>query len=205
MRALRKGDNMSEITRVPLQPIAKGSLSKIWIGAALAIALGGAFAYGARYRGLEVQTVKAGTGASPTADDVVLVNYVGHLASGKEFDHGDHVAMPVAGVIPGFSKGLQKMQKGGKYHLVIPAAMGYGAQEQRSQTTGEVMIPANSDLTFDVELLDYKSAAEIERQRQMMQQMQMQMQHGGGMPGGMPGMAPGGDAGGDAGGAPAHP
>jgi hypothetical protein len=33
---------MTEITRVPLQPIAKGSLSKIWLGvAAIALAAGG--------------------------------------------------------------------------------------------------------------------------------------------------------------------
>jgi FKBP-type peptidyl-prolyl cis-trans isomerase FkpA len=93
--------------------------------------------------------------------------------------------MPVEGVIPGFSQGLQKMQRGGKYRIEIPAAMAYGASEQKNQATGEVVIPANSDLVFEVELLDFKNAAEIEQQRQMIQQMQQQMQgapHGG--PGG---------------------
>jgi hypothetical protein len=31
---------MSEITRVPLQPVAKGSLGKLWLGAVVAVALG---------------------------------------------------------------------------------------------------------------------------------------------------------------------
>jgi len=177
---------MSEITRVPLQPVAKGSLPKLWLGVVAAIALGGAVAYGARYQGLEIDTVQAGAGPMPTAADVVLVNYVGHLTNGKEFDRGEKVAMPVEGVIPGFSQGLQKMQRGGKYRLTIPAALAYGANDQKNQSTGEVVIPANSDLVFDVELVDFKSAAELEQQRRMMQQMQQQTGqggHGGAMPG----------------------
>ncbi|MDF8334538.1 FKBP-type peptidyl-prolyl cis-trans isomerase [Novosphingobium cyanobacteriorum] len=190
---------MSEITRVPLQPIAKGSLGKLWLGVVAALALGGAVAYGARYHGLEVETVKAGAGPMPTVADVVLVNYVGHLTNGKEFDRGEKVAMPVEGVIPGFSQGLQKMQRGGKYKLTIPAAMAYGDKEQKNQATGEVVIPANSDLVFEVELVDFKSAAELEQQRRLMQQLQQQMQGRGGKgaPGGavpgmeaMPGMEP---------------
>jgi FKBP-type peptidyl-prolyl cis-trans isomerase FkpA len=189
---------MTEITRVPLQPVAKGALSKLWIGVVLAIALGGAVAVGTRQKGLDVETVKAGSGASPAATDYVLVNYVGHLANGKEFDRGEHVPIPVQGVIPGFSTALQQMQKGGKYHVFIPARLGYGAQEQHNQMTGEVTIPANSDLTFDIELIEFKSAAEVMRQRMLMQQLQ-QMQGGAGgaaAPGGaVPGeAAPGGDA-----------
>lgn len=166
---------MSEITRVPLQPVGKGSLTRIWIGVILALLIGATAAWSTRYQGLVVETLKVGSGPSPTLGDVVLVNYAGHLASGKEFDKGEKVAMPVEGVIPGFSKGLQKMQRGGKYKLIIPAAMAYGAQDQKNPSTGEVVIPANSDLTFDVELLDFKSAAEIEQRRQMLQQLQQQM------------------------------
>jgi len=181
---------MTEITRVPLQPIAKGALGKLWLGVVVAVALGGAVAYETRQKGLEVDTVKAGTGASPTQTDYVLVNYVGHLANGKEFDRGEHVPIPVQGVIPGFSKALQQMQKGGKYHVYIPARLAYGPKEQRNQQTGEVTIPANSDLLFDIDLVDYKSAAEVMRQQMIMQQMQQQMQ---GAAGGAPaGAAPGG-------------
>jgi FKBP-type peptidyl-prolyl cis-trans isomerase FkpA len=184
----KQGVIMTEITRVALQPIARGSLGKLWIGIVLAVALGGAVAYESRQKGLEVDTVKAGAGAAPTASDYVLVNYVGHLANGKEFDRGEHVPIPVQGVIPGFSKALQQMQKGGKYHVFIPARLAYGAQEQRNQMTGEVSIPANSDLVFDIDLIDYKSAADVMRQRMMMQQLQQQMRGGAGA------AAPGGDA-----------
>jgi FKBP-type peptidyl-prolyl cis-trans isomerase FkpA len=187
---------MTEITRVPLAPVAKGALSKLWIGVILAVALGGAVAYGTRQKGLQVDTVTAGKGASPTASDYVLINYVGHLVNGKEFDRGEKMPIPVQGVIPGFSKALQLMQKGGKYHVFIPARLAYGATEKRNETTGEVTIPANSDLVFDIDLLDYKNAQEVMRQRMMMQQLQQQMQGGAGAPGApgasaAPGAAPG--------------
>lgn len=182
---------MSEITRVPLQPVAKGSVGKIWLGVVAAVVLGSGVAYATRYQGIEIETVKAGTGGSPTKADVALINYVGRLASGKEFDRGERAVLPLETVIPGFSEGLSKMQKGGKYVLEIPAEKAYGADEKRNPQTGEVVIPANSDLVFEIELIDYKSAAELEQQRMMLEQMQ-KMQGGAGAggagaaPGGMP-------------------
>jgi FKBP-type peptidyl-prolyl cis-trans isomerase FkpA len=85
-------------------------------------------------------------------------------------------------VIPGFSKALVKMQRGGKYEVEIPAKLAYG-----DKAVGQ--IPANTDLNFQIELLDFKSRAEIEQQQRLMQQLQ-QMQ--GGAPGGVPGGIPGG-------------
>ena len=110
--------------------------------------------------GLGISTVKAGKGAKPTDTDVVLVNYKGRLASdGKEFDAGQRVPFPVSGLVPGFTEGLKQMQKDGSYKLCIPAALGYGAQANER-------IPANSDLVFDVDLIDFKSMAEIEAMQQ---------------------------------------
>ena len=69
---------------------------------------------------------------------------------------------------------------------VVPVAeKGYGAQEQPNPVTGEVVIPANSDLVFVVELKDLKTAEEMQ-QMMMQQQMlqQMMQQQGGAAPGG---------------------
>lgn len=163
---------MTEITRVPLQPIAKGSLSKIWLGvAAIALAAGGV-AYAAMPPAVQVQTLTAGSGDSPTMDDVVLINYKGTLPDGKVFDQANQVPMALGEVVPGFSKALVKMQRGGKYKVEIPSSLAYG-----DKAVGD--IPANTDLTFEIELLDFKSRAEIEQQQRIMQQMQqMQMQQG---------------------------
>ena len=175
---------MTEITRVPLQPVRKGSLVKVWLGVIAALAIAGGVAWAARYRGVEVEQLTAGAGASPTMEDVVLVNYVGRLRDGTEFDKGERVPMSLDQVVPGFAQGITKMKKGGKYRLTIPAEMAYGAEEKRNPQTGQVVIPANSDLVFDVDLVDFKSRAEIMRQQQILQQLQ-QMQ-GGGAPGAPP-------------------
>jgi FKBP-type peptidyl-prolyl cis-trans isomerase FkpA len=173
---------MTEITRVPLQPIAKGALTKLWLAVAAVFLAAAGLAWATLPGSVKVITEKAGTGASPTLEDVVLINYKGMLKDGKVFDEGKQVPNPVAEFVPGFTQAVLKMQRGGKYKVEIPAALGYGEKANGP-------IPANSDLTFEVELLDFKNRAELEAQMQAMQQMQ-QMQQGGG-PGGMPpGMAP---------------
>jgi FKBP-type peptidyl-prolyl cis-trans isomerase FkpA len=156
---------MTEITRVPLQPIARGALGKLWVGmAAVALAAGG-IAWAAMPPAVDVQTLTAGSGPSPTRADVALVNYKGTLPDGKVFDQGQNAVFPLAEVVPGFTKALEQMQRGGKYRVHIPASLAYGDKQ-----AGE--IPPNTDLTFEVELLDFKSRAEIEQQMQMMQMMQ---------------------------------
>ena len=178
-------------TAVPLRPIAKGSLTRLWIGvAAVALAAGGLAWAGQMHveaspaaflsqnahadgvvtteSGLQYKVLSEGTGPSPTTADVALVGYKGTLLDGTVFDENPQAPMPVDGVVPGFSEGLQKMKKGGKYRLWIPPQLGYG-----DQAAGP--IPAGSVLVFDIELHDFKSRAEL-------MQMQQMMQQGGGVP-----------------------
>jgi FKBP-type peptidyl-prolyl cis-trans isomerase FkpA len=177
---------MTEITRVPLLPIAKRSLSKLWIGALVALAAGGGLAWATSLthvkldEGVQVVTLHKGTGGSPAATDIALVNYRGTLPDGTVFDSGQQKPFQVDGVIPGFSLALQKMQKQGRYLVHIPSKMGYGI-------AGTQGIPGNTDLDFEVELLEFRTRAEVMQmmqQQQMMQQMQqMQGQGRGGAPG----------------------
>lgn len=173
---------MTEVTRVPLQPIAEGALTKLWIGIAVVALLAAGIAWAAIPPGVDIDTIQAGEGASPTSDDVALVNYKGMLKDGTVFDEGKQAVFPLSEVVPGFTKALEQMQRGGKYRVEIPSELAYGEQ-------GIGAIPANSDLTFEIELLDFKSRAEIEQQQRMMQQLQ-QMQQQGGVPQGMPAPPP---------------
>lgn len=103
--------------------------------------------------GLQYQSLREGTGPSPTASDFVLVDYEGKLVNGEVFDSTARTGQPavfrVGEVVPGFSEGLQRMRKGGKARFVIPAALGYG-----DKAVGDGAIPANSVLVFEVELRD---------------------------------------------------
>jgi len=169
---------MTEITRVPLQPIAKGAVGKLWLGVVAAIALGGGIAWATIPASVRVETLQAGTGASPTIEDMVLINYKGTLPDGKVFDEQKNAILPLAEVVPGFTKAIVQMQKGGKYKVHIPAKLGYGDKQAGP-------IPPNTDLDFDIELIDFRNRAEIERQQQMMQQLQ-QMGAAPGAPGAAP-------------------
>jgi FKBP-type peptidyl-prolyl cis-trans isomerase FkpA len=100
--------------------------------------------------GLVYKSVKDGTGASPTATDVVRVHYKGTFPDGKEFDssykRGQPAEFPLNRVIKCWTEGVQKMKVGGKAQLVCPPAIAYGER-------GGGPIPPNATLHFEVELL----------------------------------------------------
>jgi len=96
-----------------------------------------------------------GTGATAVAGKSVTVNYVGSLTNGTVFDasknHGTTgftFNLGAGQVIKGWDVGVAGMKEGGKRKLMIPADMAYGSQE-----VGGGLIPANSALIFEVELL----------------------------------------------------
>lgn len=111
--------------------------------------------------GLGIKQLKAGEGGSPLPGDLVMVHYLGYLRSnGEVFDQSTEAVFPVDGVIAGFSEGLLQMKRGAIYRLCIPAALGYGADG-----TPDGTVPPNADLGFQVELVEFKSKAEIEAMR----------------------------------------
>ncbi|MFN3266117.1 MAG: FKBP-type peptidyl-prolyl cis-trans isomerase [Deinococcales bacterium] len=97
-----------------------------------------------------------GTGAEAVAGKTVVVNYIGRLVDGKQFDTSCDRGTPFdfelgAGrVIRGWDEGVAGMKVGGQRRLVIPADLGYGA------AGAGAAIPPNAALIFDVELLEVK-------------------------------------------------
>ena len=103
--------------------------------------------------GLVYESLTDGSGPSPTAADVVKVNYRGTFADGgKEFDssykRGQPIEFPLGGVIKCWTEGVQKMKVGGKARLTCPPAIAYG-----SRGAGGGVIPPDTTLQFEVELL----------------------------------------------------
>lgn len=100
--------------------------------------------------GLQYEVLTPGTGPTPSATDEVTVHYRGAFIDGREFDssydRGEPATFLANRVIAGWTEGLQLMQVGGKYRLVIPPELGYGEQ-------GAGPIGPNQTLVFEVELL----------------------------------------------------
>ncbi len=114
------------------------------------------------------QDVKVGTGevAAPGSSvSVLYVGYLGQISTTTIFDasafHKDAktgVIPPLTftlgaqGLIPGFQIGINGMKVGGERLIAIPPSLGYGTQDVKD-SSGKVIIPANSTLIFDVQLV----------------------------------------------------
>jgi len=102
-----------------------------------------------------------GKGAKPANGDIVKVHYLGTLQDGTKFDSSYDRNEPiefelgVGRVIKGWDEGIALLNKGTKATFIIPPEIGYGNRQVGS-------IPANSTLTFEVELVDFKPGIKIE-------------------------------------------
>ncbi len=103
---------------------------------------------------LQITDTLVGAGTTAASGDTVTVHYVGTLTNGVEFDasrkhsaDGFTFNLGAGQVIKGWDEGVAGMKEGGKRMLVIPAFLAYG-----DRAIGDI-IPANSTLVFEVELV----------------------------------------------------
>lgn len=107
-------------------------------------------------QGMKIDVLKEGTGEACKNGDTVSVHYTGTLENGTKFDSSVDRGTPfeftvgVGQVIKGWDLGVVGMKVGEKRKLTIPSDLGYGARGAGA------MIPPNSTLIFDVELLGIK-------------------------------------------------
>ncbi len=107
--------------------------------------------------GLKFYIIEAGnTAKKPKVGQTAVTHYAGYLTDGTKFDasydRGEPFPVPVGAgqVIKGWDEILQLMGVGSKYKVIIPAALGYGAQGSPP------VIPPNAELIFDMELISIK-------------------------------------------------
>ncbi|HMW01461.1 MAG TPA: FKBP-type peptidyl-prolyl cis-trans isomerase [Acidobacteriota bacterium] len=108
---------------------------------------------------LKIEDVAVGKGAAAKTGQEVTVHYTGTLLNGTKFDSSRDGGKPYtftlgAGtVIKGWDQGIVGMKAGGKRKLTIPADLAYGSSGRPP------VIPPDSPLLFDVELVSVKDAA----------------------------------------------
>ena len=197
------------VTTVPIRPIARGSVLKLWLALAILTAAAVAFAWygtagqqvittesGVRYRVLE-----DGSGPTVTPNDAVALRYKLHVNSldSEVVQDSDQTGQPfvatTAMVYPGFGEALQKMRAGGSYVLWLPP----GTHEQGQLRPG-TPFTANDTLVFEIQVVQVAEGMAPMLQMQRMQEMQRAMQGVEGAPPGAEGAAPGGAPGGEDGG-----
>ena len=102
---------------------------------------------------LKIEDLVLGSGKAAVKGALITTQYRGWLEDGTEFVSSYSRGKPfqcVIGtrrVIQGWDQGLMGMQVGGKRKLWVPAHLGYGERQVGS-------IPSNSNLVFEIELLE---------------------------------------------------
>jgi FKBP-type peptidyl-prolyl cis-trans isomerase len=95
-----------------------------------------------------------GKGKEAKSGNKVEVHYTGWLTNGKKFDSSLDAKktfefnLGAGMVIKGWDEGVAGMKEGGKRKLTIPPELAYGNRD-----VGNGLIPANSTLIFEVELI----------------------------------------------------
>jgi len=109
--------------------------------------------------GMRYVITEPGVGVAPTLYNRVKVTYTGYLitngAKGAMFYSGttqpnSQTDSRVVNFIRGFQFGVMKLSKGAKAVLYLPSGLAFGPQS----ISGAVPVPANSNLIYEVELVD---------------------------------------------------
>ena len=113
--------------------------------------------------GLQYEIIKNGdaNGVSPKLVDTVVVNYIGTLIDGKEFDNsfkkGQPIVYPVTGFIKGWTEILLLMKPGDHWKVYTPSELGYDANGGAGGS-----IPPYAALIFEITLEGIKPGVLVE-------------------------------------------
>ena len=107
---------------------------------------------------LTIRDIVIGEGEFAENGDTLTVDYQGWLENGTQFDSSIERGVPfiftlgIGQVIQGWDEGILGMKVGGIRELIIPPHLGYGNQ-------AIYPIPANSILTFEVQLISIRKSS----------------------------------------------
>jgi len=97
---------------------------------------------------LEIIDLVVGDGKEAVKGALITTQYRGFLQDGTGFDSSFQCVIGTGRVIKGWDQGIMGMKVGGKRKLLVPAHLAYGERQVGAH------IKPNSDLTFEIELLE---------------------------------------------------
>ncbi len=103
---------------------------------------------------LIIEDIQLGDGKEAVKGALITAHYTGYLTDGTKFDSSHdrgkafQCVIGTGRVIKGWDLGLMGMKVGGKRKLFVPAHLAYGERQIGAH------IKPNSDLVFDIELLE---------------------------------------------------
>ncbi|MGQ0659450.1 FKBP-type peptidyl-prolyl cis-trans isomerase [Sphingosinicella sp.] len=184
------------VTAVPIRPLARGSVLKLWLALIVLCVAGAALAWigtaplqiVTTATGVRIQTLRAGTGATITPADLVAMRYRLTKLDGTQIENSDDMGQPFVAssdrVFPGFGEAMAMMQQGGRYRIWLPPG-----QHAPDPIPPGTPFGREDTLVFDVTVLQVAEG---------MAAMQRMMGPQGGQPGAAPpgGLPPGAEGGG---------
>ena len=108
--------------------------------------------------GLRYIELTVGQGIAVDWCQTIAIHYDAFLIDGTHFDSSRESDTPVVfspglgGLIDGIEQGVIGVRVGGSRRLIIPPDLGFGPQPRRDQN-GQVVIPGNSTLRYDIEVV----------------------------------------------------
>ena len=150
------------VTAVPIRPLSRGAVLKLWLGLLLlAVAAAGlawvgtsAFQVVTLDSGVRYRILREGTGPTITPADLFALRYKLRVneADGAVIEDSDATGQPFVAstqnIYPGFAEALQSMRAGNKFLLWLPP----GTHAQGPLRPG-TPFTANDTLVFEVEVL----------------------------------------------------
>lgn len=106
--------------------------------------------------GVRYTVQQLGTGPKPTLESVIVVKYAAKLLkngpNATPFDDNDELQINLYNLILGWQTTLPTLPSGSKVTLYVPSGLAYGPNDIKNNN-GDIVVPKNSNLVFDIELL----------------------------------------------------
>jgi FKBP-type peptidyl-prolyl cis-trans isomerase FkpA len=106
--------------------------------------------------GVRYTIQELGTGPKPLLESVIVVKYKAKFLkdgpNGVPFDDNDELQINLFSLILGWQTTLPLIPQGSKVTLYVPSGLAYGPEDIRNNN-GDIVVPKDSNLVFEVELL----------------------------------------------------